>query len=267
MQDRLGAAFAQFDAIPEHGDYGQLADELVLPTEALTARERADIYREQYWLRHRDALYEDYPALSHFLAEEGFEQLCRDYLTAHPPQSFTLRDLGNDMATFAASYDGFEPERAAAARDLARFELAFVDLFDGPDVPHADPESLSGLPPEAWAKARIVLHPGLVLLALGHPVHSYRTRVRAEGSDPERELCAEPTWLAMYRSSDLKVRYLPLEQRQYQLLDAMRQGATLLDACDALAEATPEAEQAALAGTLRGWFQGWGRRGWIVDVR
>ncbi len=266
LQEQLGDAFCQFESIVEHAQHGATADALVVANSEMSARERADIYREQFWLRHRDALYEDYPALSHYLGQEAFERMCRDYLRAHPSRSFTLRDLGNDIATFASTYRGFPDEQATGARDLIAFELAFIDLFDGPDLPHADPDKIAQLAPEAWASATLVLHPQLTLLSLSHTVHSYRTTLRRTGDTMPRQLHEAPTWLAMYRSQDLKVRYLPIEKRQHELLTSLRDGVSLLEACEALASTTAEADQTDLGATLRAWFHEWGRRGWITDV-
>jgi hypothetical protein len=149
---------------------------------------------------------------------------------------------------------------------LARFELAFVDLFDGAELPHADPEKMATLSPEAWATARVVLHPRLVLFAFAYPVHGYRTAVRGRGPDPERDLHPESNWLAMYRSHDLKVHILPIEQRQYALLSALRDDASLLDACESLDATGSDTNHDQLGETLRKWFHSWARRGWIVDV-
>ena len=43
---------------------------VIAGNDRLTPEEQAEIYREQFWLRHRDVLRDDYPALRHLLGEE-----------------------------------------------------------------------------------------------------------------------------------------------------------------------------------------------------
>ena len=130
IQTVLADAFRRFDRIAETSSADSVRS-IVSGNERLTPIQQAEIYREQFWLRHRDALYEDYPGLAYILGEEPFEQFLRDYLLACPPDSWTLRDLGNRIAGFAESYAGFDPDKATLARDMCTFELAFIDIWDG----------------------------------------------------------------------------------------------------------------------------------------
>jgi hypothetical protein len=59
-----------------------------------TPVERLEIYREQFWLRHRSSLVEDFPGVSGILGRRAWAALIEGYLEAHPPHSYTLRDLG-----------------------------------------------------------------------------------------------------------------------------------------------------------------------------
>src|SRR4051794_23791320 len=77
----------------------------VAGNDRVTPAEQVDIYRHQFWLRHRDSLLEDYPGLAYVLGEEGFEAFCRAYLRAHPPRTPSLRDLGADIVTFAERWE------------------------------------------------------------------------------------------------------------------------------------------------------------------
>src|SRR5689334_5181237 len=68
----------------------------------LTPGGAVEIYRRQYWLRHIDALADDYPGVAHLVGEEAFDAFLRAYLLAHPPRHKSLRDLGCDIVTFGA---------------------------------------------------------------------------------------------------------------------------------------------------------------------
>ena len=234
----------------------------------LSAREQVAIYREQFWLRHRDCLLEDYPALHHLLGDDGFDDLVRAYLDAHPPRSFSLRDLGSKLADFSAEWDGFPPALAAPARDAARYELAFVDLFDGADAAPVALADVAAVPAELWPSVRLALHPLLTLLALDHPVDDLRRAVKdgTLAADTPPPLAVGPLWLAMWRGPDLRIREERLTEAEHGVLSALAAGLALGEALATVAAALPVEQHQHLAEQLRGWFQRWAERGWIVGV-
>jgi len=136
----------------------------------LTPAEQVDIYRRQYWLRHLGSLAEDYPGLEVTLGKPAFEAFCRAYLEANPPTSYALRDLGHGIVAFADGYEHFPAGLEDLARDLVRFEHAFIDVFDGAEPPPLDPAKVQEMPEEAWSTARIVLHPLLRIMNFKYPV-------------------------------------------------------------------------------------------------
>lgn len=261
IQRTLAAAFRQFVPLTERPDLKEELTAIVSGNERLSPQEQAEIYRGQFWLRHRDALYEDFPGLLHLLGEDAFEELLRAYLIACPPDSWTLRDLGNHLATFAKRYD-FDPAVAGAARDMAAFELAFALVWDGPDAAPVALERIEAIPADAWANARLQLHPVLTLLSLSHPVQHIRTDLKAKA--PPREILPAPTFVALWRGGNGRVHYLGIESGEHALLTSLRDGATLGEACDRAASASDD--PAGLASKLQRWFKSWTRRGWIVDV-
>lgn len=265
IQRFLGDAFRQGAPLGERDDLYDDIVAIVSQNDRLTPIEQADIYREQFWLRHRGVLHEDYPALCWYLGQEAFDAFARAYLDACPPDSFTLRDLGNRISEFAERYTGFAPEQAGPARDLARFELAFVDVFDGPDAESVSLEAVQQVPPEAWPGVRLSLKPCLAVVVLAHPVHPIRTAVK-KGETPSRELAREETHVALWRGEDLKVQYRPIEREQARLLSALGSGLPLGEAIAEAALGLDHAAQQALAGQLQAWFKAWAMRGWIAGV-
>lgn len=226
----------------------------------LTPLEQAEIYREQFWLRHRDSLVDDFPALFYVLGREAFHELARAYLRAHPPSSFTLRDLPLSLPNFADEYEAFAPEQEPLARELCRFELAFITIFDGPSVPPVAADVVAAVPAEAWPSARLRLHPGLRVFALSHPLHELRSAVR-RGEEPPRAIEASPTHVALWRGDDLRVHQTELAAAEYALLDALGRGLTLEAACELATTAEDQAEPPVAV-----WFEGWAKRGWVVGI-
>jgi hypothetical protein len=262
----LCSAFRSGFPIPDDPELSALCRDLVAGNDRLTPAEQVDIYRRQYWLRHIDSLGEDYPGLAFVLGEDDFDAFCRAYLAACPPSSFTLRDLGDRIVQFAHAYEQFVPEKKALALDMVRYENAFIDLFDGASPPPLDPAKVTGMPPEGWNTARIVLHPLLVLLRLSHPVHTLRSTL-GPGKTPELPR-PRPVHVALF-CTDLVIRYEELDPSAFALLDALARGVPLVPACEVLAAelGEDEAERAALASRVQAWFVEWTRWGLIADVK
>ncbi len=244
----------------------------VAGNDRLSPAEQADLYREQFWLRHLEALTEDYPGLRALAGADTFDALLRAYLGAHPPRTPSLRDLGADLVRFAERWPGFPPERRAAALEILRYEHAFIDVFDGAEPPPLDGRKLAALGEGGWEQARVALHPLLVLLRLEHPMHHYRLAVAGlDGTKsaeapplPERR----PVSLVLYRR-DRIVHFEEVEPQALTLLEALGAGVPLAAACDRILDGDDagDAQAAeALAGRVGAWFQRWTALGWIVDV-
>jgi hypothetical protein len=202
-------------------------------------------YREQFFLRHVGALEEDFASVAHAVGHDEFHAVVRGYLTAHPPRSFSLRDLGRSFPAFLGD---------AFLRELARVEWAFVEAFDGPDAPPLDRSSLSAMPEAAWPGARIALAPSLQRLVLDYPAHDYRHAVRTGivATRPE----AKPTYVVVSRGP-CGLRHTELEPLAFALLEELANGASLETACERVA---PPREE------IAGWFQRWTEAAWISAI-
>jgi putative DNA-binding protein/uncharacterized protein len=261
----LEPAFRRVDAL--HGDAtieGEVAAH-VTGNSRLTPAEQVDIYRRQYWLRHIDALADDYPGVAYLLGEEGFDAFLRAYLLAHPPRHKSLRDLGCDIVAFGQGY-AFPDDVRAVTLEMLAYEHAFIDLFDGAEPPPLDPEKITSMPEDAWERVRLTIHPLLVRSRVRFPVH--RLRLEAKSSDVEPRTSAPveaPANLVLFRDDNL-IRFEELDGPAFALLDALARGEALGPACEQVA-ATLEPEAAEQLGAQVGaWFQAWTARRWIVDV-
>lgn len=261
----LGPAFREVEALAGNAQMAAACAEHVTGNSRLTPAEQVDIYRRQYWLRHIDALAEDYPGVRYLLGEAGFDAFLRAYLLAHPPRHKSLRDLGCDIVSFGSSY-AFPEAIAAVTREMLAYEHAFIDLFDGKEPPPLDPQKLTAMPEEAWESARLVIHPLLVRRHLRYGVHRIRLDAKAEGADTLDAPPAEaPANIVLYRD-DHRIRFEELDAPAFALLDALARGEALGPACEQIA-AGLDAEAGERFGAQVGqWFQEWTARRWIVDV-
>nr|AYM54120.1 hypothetical protein [Chondromyces catenulatus] len=253
---------------PIHADpaLAARAGELVAGNARLSPAEQLDIYRRQFWLRHIEALRDDFPGVSYVLGEAPMRAFCEAYLAAHPPSTPSLRDLSDAVPGFAAreSAQVAGDARRGLVVDMARYELALLDLFYGASAPPLDPGKLASLPEDAWERAQIKLNPLLKRLALDFPVHRLRKAIVANEAPPLPDAPA-PARVALYRR-ELVTHFEELSVEAFALLDALDAGEALVPACERLmASQSPEAQEV-LGRDVGVWFQQWTAWGWIVDV-
>ncbi len=268
LQSFLGEVFRRPTAVAQDESLSRRAALYVAGNDRLSPAEQVDIYRRQFWMRHDDCLREDFPALCVLLGEEAWDALVEAYLAAFPPRSPSLRDLGLDVPTFLDSWDGLPRARARACKDAARYEVAFVETFDGRDPPPLDPARIAALTPDQWERATFVLSPLVARLRLGFAVHQLRASLRdAKEVDVERWLqsAERDVHVALFRK-ELVVHYEELSADAFAMLDALARGRTLLSACAAIAEGKSDEDAQALAGSLGEWFRRWASWGFIAEV-
>jgi hypothetical protein len=139
-----------------------------------------------------------------------------------------------------------------------------MEAFDAPDAPPLDLAVLVSTPEDAWPQARLVFHPSLRVLALEHAVHELRTAVQL-GEGVQRP-AASAANVVVYRDARCFLHAVAIEPLAFQLLDALRAGSPLGEACEAVARATGR-DPLEVAGPLGGWFQQWTASGWISEAR
>jgi len=237
----------------------------VAGSHAMTPAEQVDVYRNQFWLRHRASLEEDYPGLLHIVGDELFDSFVRAYLTAFVPRTPSLRDLGADIVRFAETFPGWPSDVRALALDMIRYELAWVDVFDGPDPAPLDAEVLRQVPEDAWSTARIRLNPCIARLDVTYPVHHLRYAVKANEAPPLPPPAEGGFRLALFRAKNV-LHFEELSTEAATLLDALGRGIPLVPACELVTHGKTEAEIAALNESVGKWFATWARFGFIASI-
>ena len=139
--------------------------ETVPPTPTLAPAERVHVYAGMYLWRLVDALREDFPKLATVLGDDGFADLVRDYVAAHPSTEPSIRHLGRALPAFLA---GYQPAYLA---DLARLEWTRLEVFDAPDATPLTAADLRRIAPEDWPGLRFTLVPACARLVTRWPVH------------------------------------------------------------------------------------------------
>ncbi|MBI3932280.1 MAG: putative DNA-binding domain-containing protein [Acidobacteria bacterium] len=235
--------------------------EVILPSRTLTPAERLEIYHGMYPLRMQEALASDYPALEHFLGDDGFRELVMQYVQEFPSRNYSLNRLGDHVPEFVRSAPGIK--RPEFCHELARLELAISQVFDAPEVPALTAEQIAAVAPEDWERARLRPIAAFRLLSFRYPVNAYVQSVRDEDHAGHPKARLKDTWLALYRRS-YSVYRLELSRSAHDLLRDLVEGATLGEAVAAAPRR--DGRRAPQEEELFRWFRDWVSGGIFASV-
>jgi len=259
----------------------EVVEEFIKPNDHLSSFERLEIYNRQYWFRLLDCLNDDYPGLRSVLGDTRFIRLATAYINKYPSTSSTLRDLGSRLIPFLQEEPKWTKPHQTLALDMARLEWAQIVAFDAESQPSAKLELLGEVPPD---RIYLRLQPYITLLDLAYPVDEIVIRIlrqdghlRNEASNAmeaptstglrkrsrARGIHPEPTKVLVHRHEN-SVYFKRLTGPQFQLLQALNNGASLAAACETLTDC-PEAE-GLTPDNIQAWFQNWSSLGFLVPL-
>jgi len=242
-----------------------VAEELIKPNDRLTSFERLEIYNRQYWFRVLHSMAEDFPGVRAIIGAKQFRRMSEAYLAECPSQSFTLRNLGSQLAAWLQANPEWLGPNPQLVLDMLALEWAHIEAFDGLQRPVVSAEELS----QAGAELKLQLQPYISFLELHYPVDDLLLAVRQKKrigkivSTMLNSASAEHAniFLAVHRV-DYSVHYKRLEPEAFRLLVALKNGADLQQAIEtAFVNADGSEEQQ--AHDLREWFGGWQSLGWF----
>lgn len=251
-----------------------IATAIIRPNDRLTSFARLEIYNQQYWWRLVGCLREDFRGLRAVLGDDAFERLSVAYVDAHPSRSWTLRNLGCWMPEFVSAHPALCGRHHALACDVAKVEWARVLAFDDPEWPLVDVANLG------QTKKPVTIQPYIQLVEISHSVdklmvklkkHEQQTAsnsaARFTGRAPRRltvGMAKRTIHLAVHRVNHL-LYYKRLEPEAARLLQLLRDGALLDEACERAFEDTrhPVAKWPPL---IRAWFANWTELGWLCHA-
>jgi len=222
-------------------------------TKGRSSGERLAVYANAYRARLAEALATDYEALRAVMGEEGFLELCHDYVDAHPSTSCSLRWLGQHLPAF------LEETRATEAylAELAGFEWSLAAAFDAADEPAVGLEEAGRIPGEAWPSLRLRLHPSVRCLALAWNTLQLWQSVKNEGPIPAPERFPTPSACLIWREG-LTTRFRSLEPDEEAAIARAAAGGTFSEVCERLASFGGAEDATALraASLMKGWLNG-----------
>jgi hypothetical protein len=226
--------------------------DVLLPSKTLTPAERLGVYHGMYLVRMEEALAADYPGLKHFLGDDGFGTLVRDYVGEHPSRGYSLNPLGHRLPEFVARAATRVKSRGFA-HDLASLEQAMALAFDAEETPRVSEAAITAVPDHAWEGACLQPVAAFSLLALRYPVNDYLQTVLDDVHDHPRPR-RQDTFVAVYRR-DYAVYRLGLTRPAHDLLADLAGGRPLGESIARVLQAgghsTPSEHE------LFRWFRDW----------
>jgi len=222
---------------------------------------RLAVYAEGYLVRIREALAEVYEAVHHVLGEDAFAALAEDYAARHPSHDYNLSFSGRHLPAFLAGWR--LTERLPFLPDLALLEWRVCEAFHAFDAPPTDVRVLNRIPERDWERLQLTIQPSAAIVDSAWPVLDLWSARRQPRDEINLEVAGRAQCVLVSRQQD-RVRCELIDEPQRRLLEALRAGRTLGDACAEMAAARPTTEP----GTppLAAWFAAWGRAGLITRI-
>jgi hypothetical protein len=262
LQSSLASALRERGSLPASPAWSAFASEHISGNARLSPAEQLEIYREQFWLRHTSSLLEDFPGLSGILGQADWERLAEQYLGEVRPDSYTLRDLGKRLPE-VIERAAWLPHQALCL-DMARLELAYIEVFDAEDLPPLPVERLATIAEDSFAQAKLIIAPSVRLLELSYPVADLRRQLRAESDEPVAIPEQAPQRLVVYRR-ELRLWDMPIGVVAFGLLQGLMAGESLGAAAERVV--TSAEAESELGRNIGGWLAEWTTKGLIIDVK
>ena len=209
--------------LPESFQQGKLED-IVRPSDRMTARQLVAIYQRSYLARLRECMAGQFKALQYALGEELFRMFADQYLQQYPSTSYTLYDLGERFPQFLnetrpdAEHKEDWPDFMI---ELAKFEYSINTLFN------QKVEDSWGKATVQHSEQELLLSPVIQLVEHMFPICPYYLSF-IRGEKPELPFPAT-TYCVILRQ-EYRIRLFPLSQNQFHFLKEIEHGSSPAEA-------------------------------------
>ena len=242
--ERLAAGLAE-GAGKSSARFESIADKLLCSTESLGATERLMLYQRQYWYRLLDSLCEDFPNVDSLLGRERLLAAFESYLTAYPPDHWSLRMLGKNFARHLAKDLSLSEAHRNMGAALAEFDYAHMEVFDAPALPEPSNQDLQ--------TGKLRLQPAIRLIFTDQAISRH---LRIAEHTPVTDSKA-PELHVVWRDRRTHLRAIKEHGELLPLLRAIERGGTLIEILnDTTPLPSPE--------RLHDAFKRWRSAGWLA---
>lgn len=260
LQAEMALALRHDRALEKEARWSLFAQAQLCGSARLSPVAQLEIYREQFWLRHTGALLEDFPGLAGILGQAAWQRLAQQYLGEAAPASYTLRDLGLKLPE-TIELTRWLPHQGLCL-DMARLEVAYLEVFDATDSEPLAPERLRGFE-DSLGECCLVVAPCVRLLSVQYPVAELRRQLLQSGDAAVPMPAHSPQNLLIYRQN-LRLWELSVSNVAFELLKGLAAGLSLSDAAEQAASSCER--EAELTEGIGDWLREWTSKGLLSDL-
>jgi hypothetical protein len=229
-----------------------LADSIDSSAE-IPATTRLRIYSEAYRLRLIEALQANFPALERLMGADEFSRMTQLYLSICPSRHFSIRWFGHELPKFLREFADYCEQSWWA--ELAEWEWKIAAAFDARDADALSITALANVAPDDWPLLRFEVHPSVQRIDLTTNAAAIAKAIGNDEPFPQPVQLAERGQWLIWRQ-DLGVRFRSLETAEAAALDALCNGATFGELCEAIgAHVDADAVPQLAAQLLRNWIE------------
>jgi len=241
-------------------------EEMILPSPEASALERIDLYAGMYYARLVDIMAQDFTGVKFVMGEDAFREIAYEFVHRHPSTHPSLTHLGTKFPQYLLKEVPKLKHREFLV-ELARLEWSLEEAFDEMQAEPLTEAALQAVPPEQWAKAKLVAIPALRLHAFEYPVNDFFGAFReyTEGAPLPRVPKPKKSWMCAFRRN-FSLRRMDLTREGYEVLSRLVAGKPLGKALDEV-NALKGIKPAELAANLQTWFRDWTSLGLFSAVK
>jgi hypothetical protein len=193
---------------------------------------RFSVYRNNVAAGLIGALEARYPVTRRIVGDAFFRGLAGAYVARCKPRSAVLIHYGADFPAFVRA---FPPARDLPyLPDVAALESAWVEAYHAAEAEATTLAALAEIPPERLDSLRVTFHPATRLLRFASPAASLWAAHQGADEPAPVAVWAPEDAMITRPEADVRVRVLP--PGGYELLAALRDGATLGEAAGPMLE-------------------------------
>lgn len=198
--------------------------EALVASDRIAAAERLAVYRNHFLISLADALATAFPVVRRLVGEAYFGAVARRFVQQMPPRSPCVAEYGEGFAAFFACLP--EAGKLPFIADVARLEWALIAAAEADEVAAVPPERLAAVDPAQAARARLALHPSVVLLDSAFPIDLIWQANQTCGAPPIVDLDTGGARLMVHRCNG-EVGWTALPAADFAFVTALVDGLSI----------------------------------------
>ncbi|MSQ84551.1 MAG: DUF692 family protein [Myxococcales bacterium] len=248
----LHATYVRFMQRIVTGEPDGQAGEYVLPCAQLQPDSRLAIHAKMYPLRLSGALTEDFPKTASWLGPAFFATVCAEYIQAYPSRHWALELFGRNFARFLRQ----RLSTLRMAADVAELEWQCIEAKLTAVEDRSFPIGIAGVSGEVLGRSQLKFAEGSRTVEVQRRVWRQYSGQLVGGRGAVH---------VRISSRGATVVVQAMELAQWRLWTALKQGLSVLQACETVARRWPRFATE-IATCLPIWLHDWAADGAVVGV-